>query len=62
MATPYELRFEMYHTAMDRLKEVYFARQEEKRLGSTEPLLPFPTVADGIKEAKEIMEFVNNDK
>ena len=28
MATPYELRFDMYNTALERLKEQYWAKKE----------------------------------
>jgi len=66
MATPYELRFDMYNAALDRQKEAYYSRKEEERelqekLG-VEPLpepLKFPTPQTAIAEANVIMAFVN---
>ena len=67
MATPYELRFDMYNTALERLKEQYWAKkeridiareQENKQFLDTDyPVWPTPEQA--IQEAKIIMEFVN---
>lgn len=70
--TPYELRFDMYSAALERLKEVFYAKTESNRnereehytgdIGSLvqeEPI--FPTALDAIKEAKLIMAFVNGD-
>lgn len=67
MATPYELRFDMYNTALERLKEQYWAKkeridiareQENKQFHESEyPVWPGPEEA--IQEAKIIMEFVN---
>tara|TARA_B100000953_G_scaffold238864_1_gene200386 strand:- start:260 stop:487 length:228 start_codon:yes stop_codon:yes gene_type:complete len=69
MATPYELRFDMYNAALDRLKEAYWARKERVDVareteGITIPQSDypvFPTPAEVIAEAKVIMEFVNGE-
>ncbi len=65
MATPYELRFDMYNTALDRLKESYYsvvqeAKEARDREGvvATEDVV-FPTPAEAIAEAEQIMNFVN---
>jgi len=68
MATPYELRFDMYNAALDRLKEAYWAKKErvdvaretEGRSNADYP--SFPTPAEVIAEAKIIMDFVNGDQ
>jgi len=65
MATPYELRFDMYNTALDRLKESYYSAVEANReahntegvVATEEP--SFPTPSDAIAEAEQIMNFVN---
>ena len=67
MATPYELRFDMYNTALERLKEQYWAQKEridvaretegKHFLDTDHPVWPTPEQA--IQEAKIIMEFVN---
>tara|TARA_B100001245_G_scaffold63238_1_gene43825 strand:- start:4 stop:210 length:207 start_codon:yes stop_codon:yes gene_type:complete len=67
MATPYELRFDMYNTALERLKEQYWAKKEridiaretegKQFLETDYPVWPTPEQA--IQEAKIIMEFVN---
>jgi len=67
MATPYELRFDMYNTALERLKEQYWAQKERidvaretegmKIREGDHPVWPTPEQA--IQEAKIIMEFVN---
>jgi len=67
MATPYELRFDMYNTALERLKEQYWAQKERidvaretegvKIREGDHPVWPTPEQA--IQEAKTIMEFVN---
>jgi hypothetical protein len=69
MATPYELRFDMYNSALERLKEQYYAQKERIDVAvETEgykiregdyPTWPVPEEA--IKEAKIIMAFVNGD-
>ncbi len=65
MATPYELRFDMYNAALDRLKESYYsvvqeAKEARDREGvvATEDVV-FPTPAEAIAEAEQIMNFVN---
>lgn len=70
MATPYELRFDMYNTALDRLKEQYYSKIEsnvrahenggEKAKENFE--VDFPTAKDAIREANVIMDFVNGDQ
>ena len=70
MATPYELRFDMYNTALERLKEQYWAKKERidvaretegKEIPEDEyPTFPSPEKA--IKEPRVIMAFVNGDK
>ncbi len=68
MATPYELRFDMYNAALDRLKEGYHTaidrdREAQDRLGEAPAeQVSFPTPQDAIAEANEIMAFVNADK
>jgi hypothetical protein len=64
MANPYELRFDMYNTALDRLKESYYSKveknREEREEGKVildEPV--FPTPSDAIAEAEQIWTFVN---
>ena len=64
MANPYELRFDMYNTALDRLKESYYSKieknreaREEGKVILDEPV--FPTPADAVAEAEQIMTFVN---
>jgi len=64
MANPYELRFDMYNTALDRLKESYYSKveknREEREEGKVildEPV--FPTPSNAIAEAEQIMTFVN---
>ena len=69
MATPYELRFDMYNTALERLKEQYWAesaridvaRETEghKFREGDYPVWPSPEQA--IQEAKIIMSFVNGE-
>ena len=65
MATPYELRFDMYNTALDRLKESYYSvvqanleARNTEGVTATEEVV-FPTPADAIAEAEQIMNFVN---
>jgi len=70
MATPYELRFDMYNTALERLKEQYWAKKERIDVAretegrdfheSEHPVFPSPQEA--IEEASVIMAFVNGDK
>ena len=67
MGTPYELRFDMYNTALERLKEEYHAKREridvaresegKEFLETDYPVWPTPEQA--IQEAKTIMDFVN---
>jgi len=61
--TPFELRFEIYNTALDRLKEKYHMELEVWRVrtskgyaGETPPI--FPSVEKIIKEANVVYEFV----
>jgi len=64
-STPYELRFQMYGSALERLKEQYFAKLEEVLSSPTDGGsmdIPFPTANDAIAEASIIMDFVNGDK
>ena len=65
MATPYELRFDMYNTALDRLKESYYSvvqanceARDREGVVATEEVV-FPTPSDAIAEAGQIMNFVN---
>ena len=67
MANPYELRFDMYNTALDRLKESYYSKVEKNREAredtgviNDEPV--FPTPSDAIAEAEQIMKFVNDNR
>ena len=65
MATPYELRFDMYNTALGRLTEAYYATiQANQEARNTEGVMAtedvvFPTPAEAIAEAEQIMNFVN---
>ena len=66
MATPYELRFQMYNTALDRLKEAYWAQKEKADVAREvdgkileSPVWPEPH--DAIREANIIMAFVNGE-
>ncbi len=65
MATPYELRFDMYNTALSRLTESYYCTVEANREArNTEGVVVtekavFPTPSDAIAEAGQIMNFVN---
>ncbi len=67
MATPYELRFDMYNAALERLREAYWAQKERVDVAREtdgkilEPPV-FPTPAEAIAEAKVIMDFVNGDQ
>lgn len=61
--TPFELRFEIYKTALERLKEKYHTEFEVWRVrtskgyaGETPPR--FPTVDQVIAEATAVYEFV----
>jgi hypothetical protein len=67
MATPYELRFDMYNAALERQKDAYFSaveqdRELQDRMGEAPAQRRFPTPKDVIEEANEIMAFVNGDK
>ena len=66
MATPYELRFNMYNAALERLKEAYWAQEAECNSarecdGKVLPKPVWPEPADAIREANLIMKFVNGD-
>ena len=68
MATPYELRFDMYNAALDRQKEAYHTaidrdRELQDRMGEapSKEVVTFPTPQTAIAEANEIMAFVNGD-
>ena len=67
MATPYELRFDMYNAALDRLKEAYWAKKERVDVaretdGKILESQVWPEPEDAIREANIIMNFVNGDK
>jgi hypothetical protein len=69
MATPYELRFDMYNAALDRQSNSYWATKEaldqareRNELVDASTYPKFPTTEEAIKEAKVIMAFVNGDK
>jgi len=63
--TPFELRYSIYESALDRLKEKYFSDMEIykhfKKLFDTDLNLSapvFPSVEDAIEEAEQIYGFV----
>ncbi len=65
MATPYELRFDMYNAALSRLTESYYCTvqanceaRDREGVVATEDVV-FPTPAEAIAEAEQIMNFVN---
>ena len=57
--TPYELGYDMYNTAMERLQNVYYADENLFADGIIKERPSYPTVEETIVEAKEIMKFVN---
>ncbi|HCT52612.1 MAG TPA: hypothetical protein DF712_09140 [Balneola sp.] len=64
--TPFELRYSIYESALDRLKEKYFSDMETYKtrtdntfdtdLNLSPPV--FPSVEDAIREAEQIYRFV----